>query len=405
MNIKNNIEILRLDDQARGIGYINNKIVFIPNALVGEIVDIVIVKETTKYFIGNVIKYIKKSSKRIYVNCPYYDKCGGCNLLHMSYSDQLEYKYNKLKNILFKYASIDNDIEVIKNKNNFEYRNKVDLKVNNGLWGYYNNSTHDFISIDKCLIAKSSINKVIKYKKYFKLNNGSIVIRSNYNDEILINITTNEEVFVDIDNLKTHIKLVGIIINDIKYYGENYFIEKFNNKFFKVNYNSFFQVNYMVTKEMINIINKNCVGKVLLDLYCGVGFLGQVIEYKFDKIYGVEINKNSILDAINNSKLNNIKNSYYICSDSSNAYKYIKDDIDTLIIDPPRTGLVKDMVRDVMSFKAKRILYVSCNPISLARDLNQLKDIYNIEKIYLLDMFSNTFHVECVVAMILKEHL
>ena len=111
MNIKNNIEIVKLDDQARGIGYVDNKITFIPNTLISEIVDIEIIKETSKYNIGKVIKYTKISDKRIKVNCPYYKECGGCNLLHLSYKDQIEYKKNKLKNILKKFANIDKDIE------------------------------------------------------------------------------------------------------------------------------------------------------------------------------------------------------------------------------------------------------------------------------------------------------
>ena len=398
MNIKNNIEIVRLDDQARGIGYVDNKITFIPNSLVGEIVNIEIQKETSKYYVGKVIDYVKISDKRIKVSCPYYDKCGGCNLLHMSYDDQIDYKLEKLKNILNKFANINTDIEVIKNENIFGYRNKIDLKIVNGLWGYYNDSTHDFISIDNCLIAKNSINNVIKYKEYFNINNGNIVIRSNYNYEILISIFSEEEFNIDIESLKKYIKLVGIVVNDNIYYGDNFFIEKFNKKLFKVNYNSFFQVNNIVTKEMVRILSENSNGKILLDLYCGVGFLGQAISYKFDKIYGIEINKNSILDAIYNSKLNNIDNSYYICGDSTKLSN-VKDKIDTLFIDPPRTGLVGNLVKDIISTNVKKIIYVSCNPITLARDLNVLKDKFNIEKIYLLDMFSNTYHVESIAIL------
>ena len=402
MNIKNDIKIERMDDQGRGIGFINNKIVFIPDTLIGEIVNIKIIKETSKYYLGEVIDYISKSSRRKKSMCPYYKLCGGCNLLHMDYDDQIEYKYQKLVGILKKFCNIDTNIEIIKNKNILNYRNKIDLKVNNSLWGYYNNKTHNFVSIDNCLIAKESINDVIKCKEYINIKNGNIIIRSNYNDEILISINTEESVNIDIDNLKKSVKLVGIVVNDCLYYGEKFFIERFNNKFFKVNYNSFFQVNRYVTKEMINILNCNSSGDILLDLYCGVGFLGQVINYKYKKIYGIEINENSILDAIYNSKLNKISNTYYLCGDSSKVINKIHDNIDTLIIDPPRSGLVKNMVNDVITFKAKNIIYISCNPISLSRDLNILKEYYNIEKIYLLDMFSNTYHVESVCVLKLK---
>ena len=149
---------------------------------------------------------------------------------------------------------------------------------------------------------------------------------------------------------------------------------------------------------MIKILDNNSTGTTLLDLYCGVGFLGQSINYKYDKIYGIEINENSILDAIYNSKLNNINNAYYICGDSTKLSN-IKDKIDTLFIDPPRTGLVGALVNDIVNINAKRIIYVSCNPITLSRDLNILKNYYNIEKVYLLDMFSNTYHVESIAIL------
>ena len=401
MNIKNNIEIVSIDDQGRGIGYIDSKITFIPNSLIGEIVDIDIIKETSKYNVGKVINYVKKSDKRVEIKCPYYDKCGGCNLLHMEYQDQIEYKYNKLKSILKKFAGIDKNIDIIKNDNQFGYRNKIELKIKEGLWGYYNSSTHDFISINNCLLAKDSINNVIENKKYFSISNGSIIIRSNYNDEILISINTNEPIDINIEDLKSTIKLVGIVLNDKIYYGEKYFIEKFNNRFFKVNYNSFFQVNSYITNEMIRILSENVYGKNLLDLYCGVGFLGQVIDYNFDKIYGIEINKESILDAIKNADLNNINNTFYISGDSSKLIN-IKDKIDTLIIDPPRTGLVKNLVNDVINIKANNIIYISCNPITLSRDLSILKDYYVINKIYLLDMFSNTYHCESITVLEMK---
>ena len=360
MNIKNNIKVEKLDDFGRGIGYVDNKIIFINNAMIGEIVDVNIIKETNKYYEGEVIKYIKKSSDRVNVSCPYYKFCGGCNILHMNYDNQINYKKDKLKNILKKFSGLNLDINVIKNKN------------------------------------------VIGYRKYINIDNGSIIIRSNYNDEVLLCIETKDKVDIDIDSLKNNIKLVGVVINDKTYCGENFFYEMINNKLFKVNYNSFFQINNYMTKEMINIINNNCSEKILLDLYCGVGFLGQAINYKFDKIYGIELNRNSIIDAINNAKINKINNTYYMCGDSSKLISNIKENVDTLIIDPPRSGLYKNMVNDVININSNIIIYVSCNPITLGRDINILKNKYYVDKIYLLDMFSNTYHFETVCVLKLK---
>lgn len=399
MNIKNNIKVEKLDDFGRGIGYVDNKIIFINNAMIGEIVDINIIKETTKYYEGEVIEYIKKSSDRVNVNCPYYKYCGGCNILHMNYDNQIEYKKDKLKNILKKFSGLNLDINVIKNKNVIGYRNKIELKIQDNMWGYYNSKTHNFIEIDKCLLAKDYINKVIENKKYINVNKGSIAIRCNYNDEVLLVIKTDDKVNIDIESLKNNIKLIGIIINDKTYYGENFFYEMINNKLFKVNYKSFFQINNYITEEMIKVINDNCNGKVLLDLYCGVGFLGQAINYKFDKIYGIELNRNSIIDAVNNAKINKINNTYYMCGDSSKLISNIKDNIDTLIIDPPRSGLYKNMVKDVIDVNSDTIIYVSCNPITLGRDINLLKEKYLVNKIYLLDMFSNTYHFETICVL------
>lgn len=396
MNIKNNIKIEKIDDFGRGIGHVNNKIIFIDNAMIGEIVDVNIIKQTTKYYEGIVTNYIKKSNDRVNIKCPYYNCCGGCNILHMDYNTQINYKKDKLKNILNKFSNIDLEINIIKNKDIINYRNKIELKIQDNRWGYYNSKTHNFVEINNCLLAKGSINKVIKNKKYINIKSGSVIIRSNYNDEIILNIKADNEFNIDIDNLKKNIKLVGIVINNKTYYGDNFFYEMINNKLFKVNYNSFFQINNFITNEMIKVINANCYGKVLLDLYCGVGFLGQAIDYKFNKIYGIELNRNSILDAISNAKINKINNTYYMCGDSSKLIENIKENIDTLIIDPPRSGLYKTMIKDIINTNANKIIYVSCNPITLARDINLLKENYSVNKIYLLDMFSNTYHFETV---------
>jgi len=399
MNTKNNVEIIKLDDLGRGIGYINNKIIFIPNALPDEIVNIEIIKETNKYYEGKVIDYVKKSNDRIHPRCPYYNKCGGCNLMHMTYEKSIIYKENKLKNILKKFSNTEIEIEVIENERPFNYRNKIELKIENNKWGYYNSKTHDFVEIKYCVIAKDSINDVISCKNLFDINNGIITIRSNYNNEILISIKTQDEINIRMDYLKSKIKLVGIVVNDKILYGNNYFIEKYNDLFFKVNYDSFFQINEYISKKMINILKSNIKGNNLLDLYCGVGFLGLCVSENFNNLYGVEINRNSVLDAIKNSEINNIYNSYFICGDSSDIVDKINAEIDTIIVDPPRNGLYGNTINDILSIEPETLVYVSCNPITLARDLNILKETYKIVKVYLLDMFSNTYHFETIVIL------
>lgn len=128
-------------------------------------------------------------------------------------------------------------------------------------------------------------------------------------------------------------------------------------------------------------------------------FLGQVINNKVNKIYGIEINQNSILDAISNANMNRLDNTYYMCGDSSKLIDKIRDNIDTVIIDPPRTGLYNNMYDDLKRISSNRIIYVSCNPITLARDLKVLNEYYSLEKVYAMDMFSNTYHIECIVIL------
>ena len=145
MNIKNNVKVEKLDDFGRGIGYVDNKIIFISDAMIGEVVDVNIIKETNKYYEGEVIKYIKKSRDRVNVSCPYYKFCGGCNILHMNYDNQINYKKDKLKNILKKFSGLNLDIDVIKNKDVICYRNKIELKIQDNRWVYYNSNTHNLL--------------------------------------------------------------------------------------------------------------------------------------------------------------------------------------------------------------------------------------------------------------------
>lgn len=394
------VKIEKLDHQGRGIAHYNNKIIFIPNALKDEEVDIKIIKESNKYMEGSVIDYIKKSPKRVISKCPYFNICGGCNLLHMTYLDTLEYKKNKLKEILSKYAGIENfNIEVIENTSPFNYRNKISIKIKDYNFGFYETSSHNIVNIKECLIAKESINDVIKCLNKLKIKNGSVVIRSNYNDEILINIITKDKIDFNI-NYFSDIKLVGILLNNKIIYGEDNFMEKINNLFFKVSYNSFFQINSNITSKVFDIISDNInKDNNVLDLYCGVGTLGIISSKKAKQVTGVEIIPNAIKDALINAKINKSNNIKFILGDINKVKDKINIDYDTLIIDPPREGLNKEVINYILDKNPKNIIYMSCNPMTISRDLKLLTNNYKIEKIYLLDMFSYTYHIESILIL------
>ena len=388
----NKIKIERLDDFGRGIGYIDNKIVFVENALPGEEASIEITNEKKNFCEAKVIDIESISSKRIEPLCKYYNTCGGCHLLHLNYQDTLEYKVNKLKNIFKKNKIYDGDINIIENKDNLHYRNKIELKIENGKIGFYQNKSHDLVEINECLTTKECINKVIKD---IKLNNGDITIRSNYNDEILLIVNTKDK--FEYDNILKNNKIVGIIINDKLIYGDNHFVQVINNLYFKVSYNSFFQINEYICSKLFDIIDSNIDNNsTVLDLYCGVGTLSLVASKKANTVYGIEIVENAILNATINAKINKKDNLYFMCGDSSKLVDKIKDDIDTLIVDPPRSGLSKKIIDTIKNKKFKKIIYVSCDPQTLARDIKELINDYNIKSITALDMFSYTYHVETV---------
>lgn len=393
-NTVDSYKIESLDHQGRGITYSNGKVIFVENALPTEEVLIKVLEDKKKYSNAIVTKYNSYSKERIDVECPYYDICGGCNISHLNYENQLKFKEDKLKNILLKYSNLNVSPKVIKSDNEFYYRNKISLKINDNKWGYYKENTHNHIEINHCMISKESINKILKSKNLFNIKNGEITIRSNYNDEILINIETDSKYEIDINKLKKDNKIAGIIANDEVIYNQDFFFEKIDEYLFKVNYKSFFQVNFNILDKVFELIKQKEYQNII-DLYCGVGTLG--IPIKKEKLYGIEITP-SINDAVYNCRLNKQKNNSYILGDSSKI-KEIEDDIDLIVVDPPRKGIDNKTLDHIIAKKASNIIYMSCDPITLSRDLNMLKEHYEIKNVYLFDMFPQTYHIETVIFM------
>lgn len=392
--------IEKLDNQGRGICYCNNKITFVPNALPEEVVNIEITKESKKFNEARVVEYIKKSPKRIESKCPYFGICGGCELMHSSYEDTIKYKKEKLESIIYKYAHIKADIDIITCDKPLNYRNKITLRLMDGKYGYQEDNSHNLVEIDSCLLAEEPINKFIKDLNYLNIKNGKVVIRSNYNKELLIEIKTKEKINPNIDYLKSKHKIVGIVLNDQTILGDNSFIEIINHMLFQVSYDSFFQINRSITSKLFNLIEQEVnENETILDLYCGVGTLGINATKKAKKAYGIEIVKNAVLNAITNSKINKRDNIYYMLGDVGTTLPKIKDNIDTIIVDPPRAGLDDNTKKTLLEFEANKIIYVSCDPMTLARDLKELQSIYNIKSIKGLDMFPYTHHCESITIL------
>ena len=389
------MQIEKFDNQGWGITYYNNKIVFVNNALPDEDVDISIVLDKKRYSVANVDKYNKRSNKRIKPKCKYYGICGGCQLEHISYQDELEYKKSYL-NEIFKPFNIK--IDKIISDNDYNYRNKITIKVRNNTIGFNKLNSSEIINIDKCLLADEIINEKLKYLKKINLNKINEIIIKSFNNTSMLVLNGCDN--IKTDNIKKHFD--AIYIGDKLVYG-NRITTTINNIKYYIAPNSFFQVNKNVTKKMFDYIKNLCKKRNalnVLDLYCGCGSISLYISDVVSYVYGVELNKESIKDANLNKELNNIKNVEFICDTTDNINNL--NDFDTLIVDPPRSGLSKKVINKILDSKIKNIIYVSCDPITLIRDLMDLKKLYYIDSITTFDMFPNTYHVENVVSLSLK---
>lgn len=398
------IEITDLSHNAKGIGKLNEKIVFVDKAIPEDVVEINIIKEKKNYIEAKISKIIKKSHLRIESDCPYFDKCGGCDLLSLSYENQLKFKYNKVCNIMSKYLNKNIKINnIVCSNNNFNYRNKVTFQVKEKL-GFYEKNSYDIVEIDKCIISNDKINKSIKYLKMLDLKDISkIVCRTNGNDLMIIIETNNDKLNIDcIKNISSSIYLK--IKNKYKLiYGDKYIIENIKNFKFLVSPDSFFQINLDVCEKLYSKIKEYVgINKNILDLYCGTGSIGIFVSEN-NNVLGIEINKSSTLDANENKKINNIHNIRFVCGDSGDKIFDIDFKPDVIIVDPPRAGLDMCALKNIFKLNAKEIIYVSCDPMTLARDLNYLSDKYNIEEITPFDMFPNTYHVECMCYLSKKQ--
>lgn len=392
------VHIDRMDHFGNGIGNINGKIIFVKGALTGETVDVTITKDKKSFMEGTINTIIYKSSKRVEPFCNYFGVCGGCSLCHLNYENTLEYKKDRVKNILSKFDIPK--INVIRNENDLYYRNKIELKIVDGKLGFYEKNTHNLIEIKECKVTKKSINKSFEFVKNMKLENANVTIRANYNDEVLIIIDSKEKpVILNPEDYK----IVGIVLNDKCIYGQDNFMEKINNLFFTVSYNSFFQVNNYINSELFNLIKENIVGKTILDLYSGVGTLSIVASKVVDKVYSIEVIPNAVKNALINAKINKCDKINFILGKVEDKIGFINDKIDTIIVDPARAGLDKKTIEVINNICPQRIIYVSCDTQSLANNLVDLAN-YEIKKFYILDIFSYTYHIECFCILDRKIH-
>lgn len=405
-----------LENEGAGVCRINGMVVFVPKALTGEKVRIRITEIKKNYAKGKVIEVLQKSKHRVDSGCPYYEECGGCNLRHQDSKENLKFKKEKVENAIKRIGKLDIKVnDVVSSFRDDNYRNKASFKVENNKIGFYSEGTYQLVDIKECKLMKKEINDSLYYiRKYLEGNKNEIknitVKYGNAINEILIDIYSVNESDINIcdflinnlSNLKT------IIFNDKIIYQNGYISQIINGLMFNCSAKSFFQVNDMQAEKLYNLAIKSANLKksdTVLDLYCGTGTISCIVSSHVKKVIGVEIVEDAVRDAKCNLMINNINNVKFIVGDAAKKVSKIKEKVDVIFVDPPRSGMDRKMISIIKNIKAEKIVYISCNPVTMARDLNYLSDTYITSEVTPVDMFPNTAHVECVAMMVIKDNL
>ncbi|MFA7204034.1 MAG: 23S rRNA (uracil(1939)-C(5))-methyltransferase RlmD [Candidatus Caldatribacteriota bacterium] len=426
-----------IDSRGQGILYHEGTKGYFRDILIGETFECDINNNQI-----NIIKRITDSPERVVPFCPYYDKCGGCQLQAMSYQAQIDYKKEVIRKELSKYKINTTINDTVASDNPKHYRTKLlttysKNNKNQLIAGFYEENTHKLINVTDCPIQNKLGNKtlklinslLIKHKiEAYDEDRRTGVIRhllirvGIHTDEVLVCFVIGSEVFPGINNIlkelkkQPNIKSVYLNYNNRKtsavlgnkfklLYGKKTITDTLLGLNYNIGPDTFYQVNphqteklYQIAVEKLDLNEKD----VLLDCYSGIGTIALTAAKYAKEVIGVELNQNSVTMANENKRLNNINNATFIVKDAKEFILQNNQRFNKLIVDPPRLGLDKAFIDAINKIKPEKIVYVSCNPITLARDLDLFKINYNIEIVTPVDMFSQTYHVENIVLLSLK---
>ena len=443
------VDIIDNGFEGEGIAKIDGFTIFIPNTIKGEKVKILIVKVLKSHAFGKALEIIKSSKHRKASDCETYKRCGGCDLRHVEYKETLKMKQNAVQSLVNK--TLKNKIEVEENvgmENPYFYRNKAQYPVGldkegNPIIGVFANRTHEIIPIKECLIQNKESQELARFVIEFINKNKISAYDENSrkglirhivtkvglkSNEIMLVLVINgrdipcekelvKEVLEKFPNVKSIVKNINnkntnVIMGkeNINLYGNGYIKDILGDYVFKISPLSFYQVNPVQAEKLYNIgveaaaISKN---DVVFDLYCGIGTISLFMAKYAKKVYGIEIVEEAIEDAKENAKLNKVGNTEFIAGD----VELILDDLinnkkvipDVIMIDPPRKGLDNKSIENILKVSPKKMVYISCNPATLVRDLAKLEEKYEIKMIRPVDMFPFSKHIECVSVLKLKK--
>ena len=439
------LQITALSSQGSGIGHYEGMAVFVGSAAVGDMLRVHIIKVKSSYAVGKIIRIIKPSKHRIMPDCPVYERCGGCSYRHITYAEELEVKRQRVEDALRRIGGLDITVsEIICQENVDGYRNKAQYPIGfdaggKTVIGFYAKKSHRIIDCRNCALQPPEFEAILNVIAKWAAENGvsfydeekhkgllrHIYIRKGRStgqtmvclvingdsipkkEKLIKNLTETDEtvcsVVLNINREKTNVILGGQCTT---IYGEDYIEDELCGLTFRISPLSFYQVNptgakllYEKAAEMAELKKTD----ILLDLYCGAGTIGLSMADKVKKVVGVEIIEQAVENAKENARLNGIENAEFFCSDAAevSAELFEKGFMpDVIVLDPPRKGCSREMIDTAVKLKPKRIVYVSCDPATLARDCKIFGELgYQTKKAVAVDMFPRTVHVECVVLL------
>lgn len=434
---------------AQGIAFHEGEKVSIKSTLPGQKVIGRVSKKKQAYVEAKLVKILEDVDYKIQPKCKITDLCGGCSHQFLSYEKQLDFKRQQVLKLFeeaeikdFEFLGIEESPEV------FEYRNKMEFTFGDfqkdgelTLGMHTKGRSFSIVTVDDCRIVDGDFRQILKvvlqYFRELKLPHykvlkhegylRNLVIRKAKNTgEILVNIVTTTQVdfdFSEITNILKELKCDGNITGIIHTFndslsdvvqadkteillGREYIIEELLDLKFKINPYAFFQTNTKGAEKLYCLVRDflgESESKVVFDLYCGTGTIGQIVAPKAKKVLGIELIEEAVAAANENAAINGLDNCEFIAGDIAKVIKEVKDKPDSIILDPPRAGVHPTALDYVIEFDAENIVYVSCNPKSLVVDLKEIINKgYKVEKVVLMDMFPHTPHVETVVKIVKK---
>lgn len=436
------VEITGMTHEGQGVGRINNFTIFVDGALSSETVKALIIKINKSYAIGKLVDILVASPSRNSPFCPIFDKCGGCSIQHMTYEAQLEFKTRLVKDSLKRIGKLDDILvhDTLGMKTPLHYRNKAQYPVSPGreapAIGFYSKHSHRVVETDFCAIQDQISSRIKFIVKEFIMKYKISVYDENTQTGLLRHVMTrigfhsghimvvlvlngkalpNKEILVEqlltqVPQIKSiflniNTKNTNVILGEknIKLYGSDTIQDQIEEYTFDISPLSFFQVNPIQTQvlyakalEYANLSGKETV----FDLYCGIGTISIFLAKKAQKVYGVEVVEAAIIDAKKNATVNHIENIEFIAGEAEKVIpdlyeKGIRGDV--VVVDPPRKGCDQALLDTLVKMGPKRIVYVSCNPSTLARDLSFLsQNGFKVVEVQPVDMFPHTAHVETV---------